>query len=153
MTSESQTESTESGPNKSTGIDKAALYGEFLKGEHRRAKQNEWKHDVERRATLKALDLEDHESADEMRIDQSKRIRANNVYLGGAKPSASPTNKLGALAKGAIAAALIGTGAGSAIGIPMAIDAVRDFLKPAPQQQRTLDDTDTATEFGLWPPK
>lgn len=47
-------------------------------------------------------------------------------------PGSAATSKLGALAKAGVAAALIGSGAGAAVGIPLGLSALKDLLTPQP---------------------
>lgn len=55
---------------------------------------------------------------------------------------------IGWLAKLAIGAGLIGTGAGGAIGIPMVWDAIVN--RPTTVINQGADDSDTATDIGFW---
>lgn len=67
-------------------------------------------------------------------------------------PAAPAKSKLGTLAKLAIGAGLIGTGAGVMAGAPLIISALKDWKQPAAVQPNDVD-TDTTGELMLWPPK
>lgn len=61
--------------------------------------------------------------------------QTHNHYYYNEKPAGAVGNsgsKLGALAKAGVAAALIGSGAGATIGIPLGLSALKDLLKPQP---------------------
>lgn len=66
---------------------------------------------------------------------------------------AAAKSKLGTLAKLAIGAGLIATGAGVTAGVPFILSAWKDWKQPAAVQHATDVDTDTTGEIMLWPPK
>lgn len=78
-----------------------------------------------------------------------------NQTITHAAPPPEKKSKFGTLAKLGVAGALLASGAGAGLAIPLILDA----LKPAPvvvQPQPTTStdtDTDTTGEIMLWPPK
>lgn len=133
------------------GIDKDFLYGKFQNGEDRRAKRIDWRDNVHRRAVHKELDLADEDEMGDLNIDKSTRVREQHIHHHAA-PAPPAAKKLGALAKLAIGAGLIGTGAGVMAGAPLIISALKDWKQPAAVQPNDTD-TDTTGELMLWPPK
>ncbi len=74
-------------------------------------------------------------------------------------PPSAPTaaKKLGGLAKAGIGAALIATGVGGALGLPLALNGLKQFLTPAPQVAApaptpTVPQKLPDYDVGSWPP-
>ena len=98
--------------NNKNGVDKESLYGDFNSFARKRDK-------LFLRGAHKALDIPE----DDMQITSN----SNNENHYHPKPS------IGNLAKAAIAASLLSTGVGAGIGIPLAIDALKN--KPTIEQK------------------
>lgn len=119
-------------------LDANALYGNFQKTQDWKddaAKASiVWRDDLGKKLAFKSLNIGDTPDPDEMHIEANKLITHN--YFRDPKvtpPVANPVTKpsgMGTLGKLAIGAALLGTGAGAGIGIPLLLDAIR---KPAEQ--------------------
>lgn len=136
------------GVNPSTGIDKNALYGHYYQGEERRQRIRDVQNELYTKAAHMALDIQrDDEEMGDINVDKSTRIDKQEVHHHAAPVVREAARKLGWLAKAAIGAGLIATGAGIPAGIGLLLDFVRN--RPAPVIQQGSD-SDTATDIGFW---
>lgn len=130
----------------STGIDKEALYGFNREGERRKQRRVDWQDRLHQKAAYMSLDIPEDEEVGDIHVDKSTRIREQHVH----NHAAPPKSKLGWLAKTAVAAGLIASGAGITAGIPLVID----LLKPSPAAPVVVPsgdpDSDTSLELNFW---
>lgn len=82
--------------------------------------------------------FQDEEPADmqlvfgDLTVNQTVPVAQQPTDGNAVMPGSGQPSKFGALAKAGIAAALIGSGAGATVGIPLGLSALRDLLKPQP---------------------